>query len=53
MKVNKKDNEYAQVSLNKGIKRFGDNAIESMMAEYTQIDERDVFDPIMASTLSY
>ena len=41
MKRNKKDDEYAQVSLNKGINRFGDDAIESMMVEYDQIDEKD------------
>ena len=41
MKRNKKDDEYAQVSLNKGINRFGDDAIESMMVEYAQIDEKD------------
>ena len=43
MKRNKKDDGYAQASLNKGIKRFGDDAIESMMAEYAQIDKTGVF----------
>ena len=53
MRGNKKDDEYAQASLNKRIKRFDNDAIESMMAEYAQIDERDIFDPIMASKLRH
>ena len=52
MKKNKENDEYGQVILKKGIKRFGDDAINSMMAEYAQIDENNVFDPLVASKLS-
>ena len=52
MKKNKENDEYAQVSLKKGIKRFSDDVINSMMAEYSQIDDKNVFDPLMASKLS-
>ena len=52
MKKNKENDEYAQVSLKKGIKRFSDDAINSMMAEYAQIDDKNVSDLLMASKLS-
>ena len=52
MKKNKENDEYGQVSLKKGIKRVGDDGINSMMAEYAQIDDKNVFDPLMASKLS-
>ena len=51
-KKNKENDEYGQVILKKGIKRFGDDAINSMMAEYAQIDDKNVFDPLVASKLS-
>ena len=52
MKKDNENDEYAQVSLKKGIKRFSDDAINSMMAEYAQIDDKNVFDLLMASKLS-
>ena len=52
MKKNKENDEYAQVILKKGIKKFGDDAINFMMAEYAQIDDKNVFDPLVASKLS-
>ena len=35
-----------------GLKRFGEDVMNSMMAEYTQIDDKIVFEPLMASKLS-
>ena len=52
MKKNKENDEYAQVSLKKVIKRFGDDAINSMIAKYAQIDDKNVFDPLVALKLS-
>ena len=52
MKKNRENDEYTRVSLKRGIKRFGDDVINSMMAEYSQIDDKNVFDPLMASKLS-
>ena len=52
MKKNKENDEYGQVSLKKGIKRFGDDAINSMMVEYAQIDDKNVVDLLVASKLS-
>ena len=52
MKKKKENDEYGQVSLKKGIKRFGDDAINSMMVEYAQIDDKNVVDLLVASKLS-
>ena len=35
-----------------GSKRFDEDVINSMMAEYTQIDDTIIFEPLMASKLS-
>ena len=51
-KKNKENDEYGQVRLKKGMKRFGDDVINSMMAEYAQIDDKNVFDTLVASKLS-
>ena len=38
--INQED-EYAQVSLNEGIKRYGEKAVEAMKKEYAQLGEKD------------
>ena len=53
MKCDKEDDEYGQVSRKKEIKRFDDDAIESLMAEYAQLDDKQYFDQLMASQLNY
>ena len=53
MKCDKEDDEYGQVSRKKEIKRFDDDAIESLMAEYAQLDDKQYCDPLMASQLNY
>lgn len=41
------------MSRKKEIKRFDDDTIESLMAEYSQLDDKQYFDPLMASQLNY
>jgi hypothetical protein len=43
---------YAQVSVKEGIKRYGHKAIEAIMTEYAQLDDRTIFDPMHTSKLS-
>ena len=41
----KKDDQYSQMSIKAGIKRHGANAIVAVLKEYTQLHDKDVFDP--------
>ena len=53
--MKKKDinnDEYVQMSLKRGIKRFDDDAIESMMAQYAQLDDKKGFDPLIILQLN-
>jgi hypothetical protein len=47
-----KEDRYAQVSVKEGIKRYGHKAIEAVMKEYAQLDDRIIFDPQHADTLT-
>ena len=40
-----KDDKHAHVSMNKGIKRHGDRAVEALLYEFGQIHKYDTFDP--------
>jgi len=42
-----------QMSAKKGIKLFGEKALEAMVSEYSQLDKLSVFLPRWASSLSY
>ena len=53
--MKKKDinnDEYVQISLKRRIKRFDDDAIESMMAQYAQLDDKKGFDPLIILQLN-
>ena len=53
MMVQLKDNdEHAQVSVKEGIKRHGAKAIAAVLKEYTQLHDKDVFDPEDATLLT-
>ena len=47
-----KNNKYDQVSVNKGIMRHGDKALEALLSEFSQIHNHDTFSPQMASKLT-
>ena len=47
-----KNNKYDQVSVNKGIRRHGDKALEALSSEFSQIHNHDTFSPQMASKLT-
>ena len=40
------------MSLKRGIKIFDDDAIESMMAQYAQLDDKKGFDPLIILQLN-
>ena len=40
-----KADKYAQVSVNEGIKRHGDKAIAAILAEFSQLHDKQVFKP--------
>ena len=42
-----------QMSATKGIKMFGEKALEAMIAEYEQLDQLKVFTPVDASKLTF
>ena len=46
-----KESKNAQVSVREGIRRFGDKAVEALMIELTQLDDKNTFTPVMANTL--
>ena len=43
---------YAQVSINEGIRRHGDKAMAAILNKYTQLNDKKVFKPYMASELT-
>ena len=40
-----KDSKHAHVSMNKGVKRHGEKAVEALLSEFGQIHNYDTFDP--------
>ena len=44
--------KHEQVSVKEGIKRFGDKAINTVLTEYAQLNEKNVFDPVDARKLT-
>ena len=40
-----KSDKHAQVSVNKGIKRHGDKALETLLSEFGQLQNHNTFDP--------
>ena len=40
------------MSVKKGIKKFGSEAVEAVIKEWKQMDEKNVFVPYLASKLS-
>ena len=47
-----KDSKYAQVNIKEGIKRYGQKTIEALVKELGQLDDKDTFDPQLASSLT-
>ena len=47
-----KDDKYAQVSIKEGIRRHGDKAVEVVLKEFTQLNDKQVFAPLDAKELS-
>ena len=48
-----KEDKYVQVSAQEGIKRHGDEAIAAVLKEFTQLNDKQVFKPRIASELTY
>ena len=48
-----KSSKHAQVSVKEGIKRFGNKAIETLIKELAQLDNKHTFTPQLASSLTY
>lgn len=44
--------KYDQVSVEGGIKRYGNKAIEAVLSEYSQLNDKNVFRPRLASELT-
>ena len=44
--------KHEQVSVKEGIRRFGDKAVNTVLTEYAQLNEKNVFDPVKASSLT-
>jgi len=44
--------DYEQMSMKKGIKKFGEDAIQAVLAEYAQLDNKEVFEGIDPDTLT-
>ena len=47
-----KEDKYAQVSVQEGIKRHGDKAIAAIIKEFTQLNDKQVFKPRIHSELT-
>ena len=47
-----KESKNAQVSVKEGIKRFGDKAIQALVVELTQLDDKNTFTPLMVNELN-
>jgi len=47
-----KESKFAQVSVKEGIKRFGESAINAVLAEFGQLNDQKIFDPKFAHELS-
>ena len=47
-----KDSKYAQVGMKEGIRRHGDKALEALLFELTQLDEKETFRPLLASSMT-
>ena len=47
-----KDDKYAQVSIKEGIRRHGDKAVEVVLKEFTQLNDKQVFAPLDTKELS-
>jgi hypothetical protein len=47
-----KADKYAQVSVKEGINRYGHKAVEAVMQEYAQLDDRKIFSPLKPNELS-
>ena len=41
-----------QMTASAGIKKHGDKAVEALFAEFCQLDEKSVFEPVDAKALS-
>ena len=40
-----KESKYAQVSVKEGIERFGESAVNAVLAEFGQLHDQHIFDP--------
>ena len=47
-----KDSKYAQVGMKEGVRRHGDRALEALLFELTQLDEKETFRPLLASSMT-
>jgi len=44
--------KYVQLSIKEGIRRHGDKALEAVLKEYSQLDDKEMFDPQNAKRLN-
>ena len=42
-----------QMTAHAGVKKHGEKALEALLKEYTQLHDKNVFDPLDASLLSH
>ena len=47
-----KDSKYAQVGMKEGVRRHGDRALDALLFELTQLDEKETFRPLLASSMT-
>ena len=47
-----KEDRYAHVSINEGIKRHGQKAIDAVLAEFMQLNDQKVFKPVVPNSLN-
>ena len=47
-----KSSKYARLSVRQGIQRFGESAINAVLSEFGQLNDRNIFDPKYANELT-
>ena len=47
-----KDSKYTQIGMKEGVRRHGDRALDALLFELTQLDEKETFQPLLASSMT-
>ena len=47
-----KQDRYAQVSVREGVKRHGQRAVDAVLSELTQLNDKNIFAPVSPNSIS-